>query len=92
MISTLMNTTWFSHYPHCHYIIDDNRSEFKLHFEARCESFGIKHKPTSVKNPTANAILEQVHPVITTMLHTTELDIAITVVTSDIDTFLADTV
>ena len=64
--------------------------EFKLHSEALCESFGIKCKPTSVNNPQANAILEQVHQVITTMIHTTELDMANTVVTSDIDAFLTD--
>ena len=58
MISNLVNKTWFSRYPRCQYIIYDNGSEFKLHFEALCESFGIKRKPTSVKNPTANAILE----------------------------------
>ena len=60
------------------------------HFEALCESFGIKRKPTSVKNPQANAILEQVHQVNTTTLRTTELDMASTVVTSDIDAFLTD--
>jgi hypothetical protein len=48
IISTLVNKTWFSHYPRCQYIIYDNGSEFKVHFEALCESFGIKHKPTSV--------------------------------------------
>ena len=88
MISKLVNKTWFSHYPHCQYIIYDNGSEFKLHFEAICISYGIKRKPTSVKNPTANAILEQVHQVISTMLCTAELDMADTVVTSVIDAFL----
>ena len=58
MISHLVNKTWFSRYPHFQYIIYDNGSKFQLHFEALCESFGIKRKPTSVKNPTANAILE----------------------------------
>ncbi len=58
MISTLVNRTWFSRYPRCQHIIYDNGSEFKLHFEALCDSYGIKHKPTSVKNPQANAILE----------------------------------
>jgi hypothetical protein len=50
----------------------------------------IKRKPTSVKNPQANAILEQVHHVITTMLCTIELDMANTVEPSDIDTLLTD--
>ena len=90
MISKLVNKTWFSHYPCCQHIIYDNGSLFKLHFEALCESFGIKRKPTSVKNPTANAILEQVHQVISTMLCTAELDMVYTVTTSDIDAFLTD--
>ena len=90
MINKLVNKTWFSHYPHCQHIIYDNGSKFKLHFKALCESFGIKRKPTSVKNPTANAILEQVHQVISTMLHTAELDMADTVASSDIDAFLTD--
>ncbi len=59
-------------------------------FEALCEPFGIKHKPTSVKNPIANAILEQVHQMISTMLCTAKLDMADKVATSDIDAFLTD--
>ena len=49
MISTLVNKTWFSRYPCCQHIIYDNGSEFKLHFKALCDSYGIKRKPTSVK-------------------------------------------
>ena len=63
MISTLVNKTWFSRYPCCQYIIYDIGSEFKLNFKALCDSYGIKRKPTSVKNPQANAILEHVHQV-----------------------------
>ena len=51
---------------------------------------GIKRKPTSVKNPQANAILEQVHQVIMVMLRTAEIDMADSVDTSDIDTFLTN--
>ncbi len=91
MISHLVNKIWFSRYPHCQCIIYDNGSKFKLHFKALCDSFGIKRKPTSVKNPTANAILEQVHQVISTMLFTATLDMANTVATSDIDAFQTDT-
>ena len=90
MISNLVKKTLYSHYPHCQYIIYDNGSGFKLHFKALCESFGIKPKPTSVKNPQANAILGRVHQVITTMLCTTELDMVNTVDTSDIDAFSTD--
>ncbi len=90
MISNSVNKTWFSHYPRCQYIIYDNRSKFKLRFEALCKSYVIKRKPTRVKNPQANAILERVHQVISTMLCTAELDMANTVETSDIDVFLTD--
>ena len=91
MISKLVHKTWFSHYQHCQHIIYDNGSKFKLHFKALCESFGIKRKLTSVKNPQANAILESVNREIAMMLHTTELDMAKTVVTDDIDAFLTNT-
>jgi hypothetical protein len=58
--------------------------------EALCESFGIKHKPTSVKNPTANAILVWVHHVITLMLCTAELNMANIVEFINIHVFLTD--
>jgi transposase InsO family protein len=90
MISNLVNKTWFSQYPRCQYINYDNGSEFKLHFEALCESVGIKRKPTSVKSPQANAIIEWVHQVISSMLHTTEIDMAASVDPSDIDAFLTN--
>jgi hypothetical protein len=90
MISHLVNKTWFSRYPRCQNIIYDNGSEFKLHFEALCDSYGIKRKPTSVKNPQANAILERVHQVIMTMLRTAEVDMADSVTPNDIDTFLTN--
>jgi hypothetical protein len=90
MISHLVNKTWFSRYPCCQNIIYDNESEFKLHFEALCDSYGINRKPTSVKNPQANAILERVHQVIMTMLRTAEIDMADSVIPSDIDTSLTN--
>ncbi len=68
----------------------DNGSEFKLHFHALCKTYGIKRKRTSIKNPTANAILEHIHAVFTDMLRTAELAMAKLVNTSDIDIFLAD--
>jgi hypothetical protein len=88
MISTLVNKTWFSQYPRCQQVIYDNGSEFKLHFEALCDTYGIKCKPTSVKNPQTNAILEHVHQVIMAMLHTAEIDMANSVGASCIHTIL----
>jgi hypothetical protein len=79
-VSTLINRTWFSRYPHSQYIIYDNGSEFQLHFETFCDSYGLKRKPTSVKNPQENAILEQVHQTIMAMLRTAALDMAETII------------
>eukprot|EP00804_Cyclotella_cryptica_P008335 CCRYP_020979-RA/>CCRYP_020979-RA protein AED:0.34 eAED:0.30 QI:0/0/0/0.5/0/0/2/0/355 len=88
LISNLVNKTWFSRYPHCQYIIDDNGREFKLHFKALCESYGIMSKPSKAKNPQENAILEQVHRVISSMLRTAEIDVAPSVEPSNVDTFV----
>ena len=87
-IARLVNKTWLCRYPRCRYLIYDNGSEFKLHFEHLCDSYGIKRKPTTVKNPQANAILERVHQVIGQMLRTAELDMAKSVVPDDVDVFI----
>jgi hypothetical protein len=46
------------------------------------------HKPTMVKNPQANGILERVHQVLGQMLCTAELDMANSVTPNDVDVFL----
>jgi hypothetical protein len=89
-ISNLVYKTLFSRYPHCQYIIYNNGSKFKLHFQSLCDTYGIKNKPTSVKNPQANAILDHIHVVLRNMLCTFELDMAKMVKASDIDIFLSD--
>jgi hypothetical protein len=89
MNSTLVNRNWFSRYLRCQHLIYDKGSEFKLHFEALCDSYGIKHKLTSVKNPQANAILERVHQVIMTMLLTAKI-MANSVAPSDIAMLLTN--
>jgi hypothetical protein len=66
----------------------NNRSEFKLHFEYLCESYGITRKPTMVKNPQANGILKCVHQVLGQMLRTAELDMADSVIPNDANVFL----
>ena len=55
-----------------------------------CDSYGIKRKPTSVKNPQANAILEHIHAVVMNMLRTAGIDTADSVKPSDMDIFLSD--
>eukprot|EP00804_Cyclotella_cryptica_P009742 CCRYP_011258-RA/>CCRYP_011258-RA protein AED:0.38 eAED:0.39 QI:0/0/0/1/0/0/2/0/384 len=77
-VGNIINRTWFSRYPPSQYIIYNNGSEFNLHFETLCDSYGRKRKPTSVRNPQANA-LERVHQIIMVMLHTADLDMANTV-------------
>ena len=79
-----------SNNPLCCYLIYKNGSEFKLHFRALCDSYGIKRKPTSVKNPQANAILECIHAVVMNMFGTAEIDMTNSVKPSDIDIFLSD--
>jgi hypothetical protein len=69
-IAQLVNKTWLSRYPRCRYMIYDNGSEFKLNFEYLCVTYGIERKPTTIKNPQANAILERLHQVLAQMLCT----------------------
>ncbi len=87
-ISQLVNKIWLCRYPQCCYLIYNNRSEFKLHFETLCNSHGIKQKPTTIKNPQANVICERVHQVLGTMMRTSELDMADSVEPADIDAFI----
>ncbi|MCP4746441.1 MAG: transposase family protein [Desulfobacteraceae bacterium] len=63
-----------SRYPRSKNIIYDNGSEFKLHFKSLCDSYGLKRKPTSIKNPQANAVLERIHAGIASMMRTSGLD------------------
>ncbi len=87
-IARLVNKIWLCRYPQCCHLIYDNGSEFKLHFETLCESYGIKRKPATIKNPQANAICERIHQVLGTMMHTSEIDMAESVEPADIDTFI----
>jgi hypothetical protein len=89
-ISNLVHKCWFSRYPRCCYMIYNNDSEFKLYLRNLCKTYGVKHKPASIKNPQANAILERIHTVFTNMLRTAKLNMAKLVNTSDINIFLAD--
>ncbi len=87
-IAKLANKTWLCRYPRCCYLIYSNRSEFKLYFEYLCKSYGINRKPTTVKNPWANGILECIHQVLGQMLCTAEIDMANSVTPNNIDVFL----
>jgi hypothetical protein len=90
-INNLVYKCWFSRYPCCGYLIYDSGSEFKRNFCALCATYGVKHRPTSIKNPKVNAILERIHAVFTKMLQTAKLNMAESVNASDINLFLLDT-
>ena len=90
MISNLDNKCWFSRYPRCRNIIYDNGRIFRLHFETLCDSYRVKRKSTSIKNPQENAILERAHQVLMAMIHTSEIDMADSVAPSDIDMVLTN--
>jgi hypothetical protein len=72
-ITNLVYKTWFIQYPFCQCLMYNNGSKFKLHLWTLCNTYGIKHKPTSVKSPQANAILEHIMPL---LLPTTEINMA----------------
>jgi hypothetical protein len=88
--SNLVYKCWFSRYPCCCYMIYNDGSEFRLHFHDLCKTYGVKHKPTSIKNPQGDAILECMHAVFTNMLCTAKLNMAKSVNASDIDILIAD--
>ena len=78
-VGRLVNKTWFSHYPRSQYIVYNNGSEFKLLFETLCESYGLKRKPTSFKNPQANTILKRASAIFLLMIEDAMSGIASTV-------------
>jgi hypothetical protein len=87
----LVNKIWLCRYPRCCHLIHliyNNGGDFKLHFEYLCKSYGITRKPTTVKNPQANGILERVHQVLGQMLRTAKLGMANSVTPDDVDVFL----
>ena len=54
--------TWLSRYPWPVQVIHDNGGEFIGHeFQDMLRQFGITAKPTTVKNPQSNAIVERLH-------------------------------
>ena len=88
-MSQLFNKYWLSRYPRAKNIIYDNGSEFKLHFKSLCDSYGLKRKPTSIKNPQANAVLERIHAVVTSMMRTSGLDNSDAITPEMIDIFFS---
>lgn len=73
-ISNLFDDVWLARYPRPKEVIFDNGSEFKKDFLPLLKDFAIKPKPTTVKNPQSNAVVERVHQVVGNMIRTQELD------------------
>ena len=73
-ISYLFNKAWLSRYPRPKEVLCDNGSEFKLHLKELCEQYSVKRKPTTSKNPAANAILERIHGVFGDMMRTSDIN------------------
>ena len=89
-VSQLFNKSWLSRYPRAKNTISDNGSEFKLHFKSLVDSYGLKRKPTSIKNPQANAVLERIHAVVTSMMRTSGLDNSDAITPEMINNFLVN--
>jgi transposase InsO family protein len=60
-IQDLFHNTWLARYSRSQFIVFDNGSmaEFKREFKQMCDNYGIKAKPTTIRNPQANSIIER---------------------------------
>jgi transposase InsO family protein len=65
---------WFNECPRPQRCIYDQGSEFGREFQELLLSYGVKSKPTTVKNPQANAIVERVHGTINNKLRTCKFE------------------
>ena len=75
VVAMAFDREWLSRYPRPIRCIHDQGSEFMgEEFQEMLSSYGITASPTTVKNPTANAILERSHQVIANMLRVKELE------------------
>ena len=73
-VTRALDCAWFSHYPRPVECAHDNGSEFVgIEFQEMLQSYGVKLKLTTVRNPQANGILERTHQVIGNLLRSTRL-------------------
>ena len=60
-VAKAVDLNWFSRYPRPLDCVHDNGKEFMgIEFQEMLLSYGVKAKPTTVKNPQANAIVERI--------------------------------
>ena len=70
-VSQLFDKEWLCRYPRPTALIHDNGNEFNsLEFQELLQSYGIIAKPTTVKNPQANSMIERIHLTMADMLRT----------------------
>jgi hypothetical protein len=68
-VACSLNQVWLCRYPQPVDCLDDNGTEFvSAKFQELLQSYGIRSKLTTVKNPQANSILEHTHQVIGNLL------------------------
>ena len=73
-IATLVDDIWFVRYPRPLYYIHDNGGGFiGSGFKELLDNYGVKPKPTTVKNPQSNGLHERMHLVLYEMLRVQEL-------------------
>ena len=73
-VSHIFNNIWLSRYPHPCKFVFEKGYEFKQDFTPLLKDFDIKPVLTTIKNPQANAPVQQVHQVIFNMIVTNYLD------------------
>ena len=73
-IALIFDREWLNRYPRPRFVTFDNGTEFTSEFVELLESFGVTPKPTTVKNPQANAFVERIHAVIADSLRAMDLE------------------
>jgi hypothetical protein len=70
----LFHNTWLARYPHHQFIVFDNGGQCKRKFKQMCNNYGIKANSTTSQNLQANAIIEQIHKVVSELLRSFDLE------------------
>ena len=70
-IADITEKTWFTRYPLPQRILFDRGTEFMAEFAKMCQnSYGLKRKPVTTRNPQSNAIIEHIHQTTGNIIHT----------------------
>lgn len=72
-IALIFNREWLCRYPRPRFVVYDHGTEFTSEFTELLSSYGIQGRPTTVKNPQSNGIVERVHLTIADSLRTMQL-------------------